>query len=221
MPNLNVFLKFFLMKTSEDEYWFCFYFWVIMQPHILVSYTTLLFFPTSRALCICIPTYLPAWQTKCGFYHLSHTMIVLFSAKKFLFSFLNEFGNSKLFELYLIFHHGTWYVLLWLQKQSNFLPSPCKCRGTTCRWFGGMLLTYLSTYKQNSKILIFHSHPTTYVMMSHGAVLTGARFICSVPYLFHRGSSAWPPYNTISVVISSWLDLKIKQLPQCDDEMFA
>ena len=96
-----------------------------------------------------------------------------------------------------------------------------KCRGTTCRWFGGMLLTYLSTYKQNSKILIFHSHPTTYVMMSYGAVLTGARFICSVPYLFHRGSSAWPPYNTISVVISSWLDLKIKQLPQCDDEMFA
>ena len=79
---------------------------------------------------------------------------------------------------------------------------------------------YIQTKFQNTHFP-FSSNYLCNDVVRCGAVLTGARFICSVPYLFHRGSSAWPPYNTISVVISSWLDLKIKQLPQCDDEMFA
>ena len=50
--------------------------------------------------------------------------------KKFL-PFMDEFGNAKLFEPYLIFYK----ILPQLRKQSNLLPLSRKCHGTTSRWF--------------------------------------------------------------------------------------
>ena len=149
-------------------------------------------------------TYLPAWQTKCGFYHLSHTMIVLivlFSAKKHPKNVFHcKTLHTKTMKYSIVqSEYSTNLVLLKLLMSEKLLRLlfTHKCRGTTCRWFGGMLLTYLSTYKQNSKILIFHSHPTTYVMMSYGAVRCWRALGSYVLYRICFTEAALPGLHTI------------------------